>query len=90
MLQRKARDSFAECISLLFCTTELSILEAINTETLAMKTVLLLQCSSSTISNDIPAVHLLSRCVQDATNQYAQPGVCLKCLQRSKHTVKAL
>ena len=74
-MQRKARDALAECISLVFCTTELSTLKAINTEAQAMKKVLLSQCSSSASPNDIPAVHLLSRCAvkhaRDATKQYA-------------------
>ena len=43
-MQRKARDALAECISLVFCTTELATLKAINTEALAMKKVLLLHC----------------------------------------------
>ena len=92
-MQRKARDALAECISLVFCTTELSTLKAINTEALAMKKVLLSQCSSSTTPDDMPAVNLLSRCIvknaRDATKQYARTGVRLKHLQRSKHTVKA-
>ena len=93
MMQRKARDVLAECISLVFCTTELSTLKAINTEALAMKKVLLSQCSRSTIPNDIPAVHLLSRCTvkhaHDATKQYARTDIRLKRLKkRSKHTIK--
>lgn len=93
-MQRKARDVLAECISLVFCTTELSTLKAINTEALAMKKVLLSQCSSSTTPNDIPAVHLLSRCTvkhaRDATKQYARTGIRLKRLKkRSKHNQSA-
>ena len=58
-----------------------------------MKKVLLSQCSSSTTPNDIPAVHLLSRCTvkhaRDATKQYARTGIRLKRLKRrSKHTIK--
>ena len=91
-MQRKARDALAECISLVFCTTELSTLKAINTEVLAMKKVLLSQCSSSTALNDIPAIHLLSKCgvkhARDATKQYAGTGVRLKRLQQSKFTLK--
>ena len=91
-MQRKARDALAECIFLVFCTTELSTLKAINTEALAMKKVLLSQCSSSATPNDIPALHLLSRCAvkhaRDATKQYARTGVHLKGLQRSKLTAK--
>ena len=90
-MQRKARDALAECICLVFCTTELS-LKAINTEALAMKKVFLSQCCSSATSNDIPAVHLLSRCAvkhtHDATKQYARNGVRLKRLQCSKLTAK--
>ena len=91
-MQRKARDALAECISLVFCTTELLTLKAINTEALAMKKVLLSQCSSSTTPDDMPAVNLLSTCIvknaRDATKQYARTGVRHKRLQRSKHTVK--
>ena len=93
IMQRKARDALAECISLVFCTTELSTLEAINTEALAMKKVLLSKCSSSTTPDDIPTVNLLSKCIvrnaRNATKQYARTGIRLKRLHRSKHAGKA-
>ena len=38
-MQRKARDAFAECVSLVFCINELSTLKAIKTEALALKKV---------------------------------------------------
>ena len=91
-MQRKARDALAECISLVFCTTELPTLKAINTEALAMKKVLLEQCSSSKTSNDIPALHLLSksavRHARETTKQQARTGVRLKRLQKKKCTLK--
>ena len=85
-----------DCFSLKSPTMNIwltNIIIMINTEALAMKKVLLSQCSSSTTPNDIPAVHLLSRCTvkhaHDATKQYARTDIRLKRLKkRSKHTIK--
>ena len=91
-MQRKARDVLAECISLVFCTTEITTLQAITTDAQAMKQVLLLQCSTSKTPGDIPAIRLLSQSTvkqaRDATKLYSRTGVHLKRLQRSKRKMK--
>ena len=91
-MQRKARDALAECISLVFCTTEITTLQAITTEAQAMKQVLLSQCSASKTPGDIPAIQLLSQSAvkqaRDSTKQYSRTGVRLKRLQRSKRKMK--
>ena len=57
-----------------------------------MKQVLLSQCSTSKIPEDIPTIHLLSQCIvkqaRDGTKRYDRTGVHLKWLQKLKCKIK--